>query len=117
MLRTWTRRRMTPPPPDSGGRFARRRAAAAIFLALLLPACGGKDRSENRIKPVLATLLIDLFPGTPDPAVYLVKDAKDPRFPDLETVRVRLHATTPQVFDAFTLEFTYEFEKVQIGDV
>jgi hypothetical protein len=101
MYRTWTRRRTT----------------AALLLALLLPSCHGSNSNENRIKPITATLTIDPFPGSPDPAVYLLRDPKDPRFPDIESVQVRLHTTSPIAFDAFTLEFTYDHQLVQVGDV
>ncbi|MBI1949796.1 MAG: hypothetical protein HYS34_00335 [Acidobacteria bacterium] len=109
---------MTLPPPDSGRRFASlSAAAAALLLALLLPACGGDDRPENRIKPIQATLAIDLFQNAPDPAVYFLKDPKDARFPDLETVQVRLYTTGPVNFDAYTLEIHFDPTVVQIGDV
>ncbi len=108
---------MTRPAPDSVPRCSRVYVAAALLLVILLAACGGKDKNENRIKGITATLKVDPFPGAPDPAVYLLKDPKDPRFPDIETVEVRLHTTSPIAFDAFTLEFTYDFQAVQIGDV
>jgi hypothetical protein len=90
--------------------------ATAVLLALLLPVCGGKDRSENRIKPIVATLHIDTFPGTPDPAVFLEKVSTTG---DLVTVDVKLHNGTggPIDFDAMTLEFTYDFSLIQVGDV
>jgi hypothetical protein len=114
MSRTWTRRRVNRLPPDSGPLSTRIRAATALLLALLLPACGGKDKNENRIKPIMATLNIDPFTGTPDPAVYLETKSTTG---DLVTVDVKLHSSTPLTFDAFTLEFVYDFQKVQIGDV
>ena len=58
-------------------------------------------------------MVIDPFPGTPDPAVFVEKVGTTG---DLVAVNVRLNATTPQSFDAFTLEFTYDFQSVQIGN-
>jgi len=115
MFRTWTPRRTTSRPPASGSRTARL-GAAPILAALLLPACGGHNKSENRIKPIQATLNLDAFPGTPDAAVFLEKVSTTG---DLVTVDVRLHNATgnPIDFDAFTLEFTYDFNLVQVGDV
>jgi hypothetical protein len=103
---------MTSPPPASGRRFPGCAAPALLLLALLLPSCHGSNVNENRIKPIQADLVIDPFPGTPDPAVFVQKVGT---IGDLVTVDVRLHATTPQSFDAFTLEFVYDFQKVQIG--
>lgn len=91
--------------------------AAALVPALLLLACGGEDENPNRIKPIQATLTIAPFANSPDPAVYFLKDPKDPRFPDLETVQVRLFTTTPQTFDAYTLEIHFNPALVQVGDV
>ncbi len=109
---------MTLPPPDSGRRFASLfAAAAALLLVLLLPACGKDEGPENRIKPIQATLTIDPVPVTPAQAVYFVKDPKDLRFPDLETVQVKLYTTTPVSFDAYTLEIHFDPTVVQIGDV
>ena len=109
---------MTLPPPDSGRRFASLSAtAAALLLALLLPACGGDDTPENRIKPIQATLTIDPVPVSPARAVYFVKDPKDLRFPDLETVQVKLYTSSPVTFDAYTLEIRFDPTVVQIGDV
>lgn len=118
MSPTWTRRRKTLPPPDSGRRSAFYVAApAALILALLLPACGSDEGPQNRIKPIQATLSVDAFPNAPDPAVYFFKDPKDPRFPDLETVQVKLYTTTPVGFDAYNLEIHFDPTVVQIGDV
>lgn len=117
MSSTWTRRRATLPPPDSGRRSEFIVAVlAAILLALLLPACGDEG-SENRIKPIQATLSIDPVPVPPAQAVYFVKDPKDARFPDLETVQVRLFTTSPIAFDAYTLEIHFDPTVVQVGDV
>jgi hypothetical protein len=106
---------MTPPPSDSGPRLAHL-AAIALLLALLLPACGGKDRNENRIKPIQATLTIDPFAGTPDPAVYFEKVSTTG---DLVTVNVKLHNGTGSTinFDTMNLEVAYDFKVIQIGDV
>ena len=112
MSRTWTDL-ITPPPPASGRRFSGG-AAAALLLVLLLPSCHDSNVNNNRIKPIQADILIDPFPGTPDPAVFVEKVGTSG---DLVTVDVRLHATTPQAFDAFTLEFVYDFQKVQVGHV
>ncbi len=118
MSSTWTRRRKTLPPPDSGrlsaSLFA---AAAALILALLLPACGSDEGPANRIKPIQATLSIDPVPVPPAQAVYFVKDPKDARFPDLETVQVRLFTTSPIDFDAYTIEIHFDPTVVQVGDV
>jgi hypothetical protein len=110
---------MTLPPPDSGRRSEFIVAVlAALLLALLLPACGDEG-SENRIKPIQATLSIDPVPVPPAPAqaVYFVKDPKDARFPDLETVQVRLFTASPIAFDAYTLEIHFDPTVVQVGDV
>ncbi len=118
MSPSWTRRRPLT-PPDSGAPVARLAVALAALLlvAASAPACG-RSKNENRIKPIVATLTIqNPYQGAPDPAVYLFKDPKDSRFPDLETVEVRLRATSPVSFDAFTLEFTYNFLVIQVGDV
>ncbi len=118
MWSTWTRRRVTLPPPDSGRRTASLSAVtAALLLVLLLPACGDEKGPENRIKPIQATLAIDPFPNAPDPAVYFLKDPKDTRFPDLETVQVRLYTTAPVDFDAYTLEIHFNPTLIQVGDV
>jgi hypothetical protein len=101
MSSNWTRRALS---------------AAALAPALLLLACGGNDTNSNRIKPLQATLNIAAFPNSPDPAVYFVKDPKDTRFPDLETVQVRLYTTTPQTFDAYTVEVHFDPTLVQVGD-
>ncbi len=115
MYQIWAGRRTTATPPDSGTRSARL-CAAALVAALVSPACSGSNKSENRIKPIEAKLNMAAFPGTPDPAVFLepVRTTGD-----LVTVDVKLHNTTgaPIDFDAFTLEFTYNFHLVQIGDV
>jgi hypothetical protein len=96
----------------------RTRWAAALAPALLLLACGGNDSNPNRIKPIEATLTIDPFPNSPDPAVYLVKDPKNPGFPDLETVQVRLYtAAAPITFDAYTVEIHFDPSVVQVGSV
>jgi hypothetical protein len=97
----WTRRVLT---------------AAVLAPALLLLACGGDDSPRNRIKPIQATLTIDPFPNSPDPAVYLVKDPKNAQFPDLETVQVRLFTTTPQTFDDYSIEIHFDPSRVQVGD-
>ena len=118
MSSTWTRRRKTLPPPDSGRRSASlSAAAAALLVALLLPACGSDDGPANRIKPVQATLSFDPVPVPPAQAVYFVKDPKDARFPDLETVQVKLYTTTPIDFDAYTIEIHFDPTVVQVGDV
>ena len=114
MSRTWTRRGMTAPPPVPGRCVPRPRAAAALLLALLLPSCHGSDESNNRIKPIVATLHITGFAGTPDPAVFLEEVSTTD---ELVTIDVRLHngTGTPIDFDAYTLEFTYDFNFVQAG--
>ena len=105
------------PPPASGRRLASlSAAAAALLLALLLPACGDEGPA-NRIKPIQATLSVDPVPVPPAQAVYFVKDPKDARFPDLETVQVKLYTTTPIDFDAYTIEIHFDPTVVQVGDV
>ena len=79
-------------------------------------ACGD-DSPSNRIKPIQATLSIDAFPNSPDPAVYLEKDPKDPDFPDLETVQVKLYTSvSPVTFDAYNVEIHFDPSKIQIGN-
>jgi hypothetical protein len=114
MFQTWTRRRTTSTPPDSGPPLTRL-CAATLLVAFVLPACGGHNKTENRIRPIEARLTIVPFPGTPDPAVFLEPVSTTG---DLVTVDVKLHNTTgnPIDFDAFTLEFTYDFNLVQIGN-
>jgi hypothetical protein len=102
MSSNWTRRALS---------------AAALAPALLLLACGGNDTNSNRIKPLQATLNIAAFPNSPDPAVYFVKDPKDTRFPDLETVQVRLYTTTPQTFDDYSIEIHFDPSVIQVGTV
>lgn len=103
MSSNWTRRRLS---------------AAALAPALLFLACGGDNPNSNRIKPIQATLTIDPFLNSPDPAVYLVKDPKDARFPDLETVQVRLFTSGSAVtFDAYTIEIHFDPSLVQVGSV
>ncbi len=116
MFRTWTRRRMTSAPPDSGPRFTRVYAAAALLLAVLLPSCRRSDKNENRISPILVNLDIqNPYTGSPDPAVYVQRVSTTG---DLVTIDVKLRAgAAPISFDTFTLEFTYDFKVVQIGDV
>ncbi|MEK7284132.1 MAG: hypothetical protein AAB249_10000, partial [Acidobacteriota bacterium] len=53
----------------------------------------------------------------PAQAVYFVKDPKDARFPDLETVQVRLFTASPIAFDAYTLEIHFDPTVVQVGVV
>jgi len=91
-------------------------AAAVLAPAFLLLACGGGDSPRNRIKPIQATLTIDPFPNSPDPAIYLVKDPKNAQFPDLETVQVRLYTTAPVTFDAYTIEVHFDPSRVQVGN-
>jgi len=116
MYRTWTRRRTSLPPP-----FARARVlllgAAVLLTACLLPACGGKDKNENRIKPIEASLTIVPFPGTPDPAVFLEKTPASTGDLVVLNVKLRNGGGTPIAFDAFTLEFTYDFRLIQAGTV
>lgn len=102
MSSNWTRRALS---------------AAALAPALFLLACGGSDKNSNRIKPIQATLTIDPFTNSPDPAVYFVKDPKDARFPDLETVQVRLYTSGPVTFDAYSLEIHFDPSRVQMGNV
>ena len=101
MSSKWTRRVLT---------------AAVLAPAFLLLACGGDDSPKNRIKPIQATLTIDPFTNSPDPAVYLVKDPKNGQFPDLETVQIRLYTTAPVTFDAYTIEMHFDPSKVQVGN-
>lgn len=101
MSSNWTRRVLT---------------AAVLAPAFLLLACGGDDSPKNRIKPIQATLTIDPFTNSPDPAVYLVKDPKNAQFPDLETVQLRLYTTAPVTFDAYTIEMHFDPSRVQVGD-
>ena len=70
----------------------------------------------NRIKPIVANLDIrNPYMGSPDPAVYVDKGST---IGDLVTVNVKLRAgSAPIAFDAFSLEFTYDFKVVQIGDL
>ena len=116
MFQNCTRRRTNPPPPESRRRLARGSAAVALVLALISPSCGHKSQNVNRIKPILANLQIqNPYTGSPDPAVYVDKGQTRG---DLVTVDVKLRAgQAPIAFDAFTLEFTYDFTLVQIGDV
>jgi hypothetical protein len=115
MFQTWTPRTTIARPPASGSRTAHF-FAVLLVAVLLVPACGGHNKSENRIKPIQANLSITTFPGAPDPAVFLEKVSTTG---DLVTVDVKLHNTTgsPIDFDAFTLEFTYDFNLVQVGSV
>jgi hypothetical protein len=115
MSRPWTHRRTILPPPASGPRTARL-CALFLLVVLLLPACGGGSKNENRIKPIQAVLNLQPFPGMPDAAVFLDKGQGGG---DLAVVDVKLHNATgnPIDFDAFTLEFTYDFNLIQIGDV
>ena len=101
MSSKWTRRVLT---------------AAVLAPAFLLLACGGDDSPKNRIKPIQATLTIDPFTNSPDPAVYLVKDPKNGQFPDLETVQIRLYTTAPVTFDAYSIEMHFDPSKVQVGN-
>lgn len=110
MSRTWTRRSAAPTPPGPGRLLP---AAIALPLAILLPACGSNDRPKNRIRPIQASLAIDPFPGSPDPAVYLEKVSTTG---DLVTVNVKLRATSAITFDAFNLEFQFDPSRVQVGD-
>ncbi len=114
MSPTCTRRRPLS-PPDSGAPFARLAVAlaAVLLVAASAPACG-RSKSENRIKPITATLNIIPFSGTPDPAVFLEKLSQSG---DLVTVNVKLHTSSPITFDAFTLEFHYDPTLVQVSDV
>ena len=84
---------------------------------MLAPACGHGSKSENRIKPLEAVLTMPNFSGTPDPAVFLEKGQASGG--DLVILEVKLRNGTgnPIDFDAFTLEFTYDFNLIQIGDV
>jgi hypothetical protein len=96
----------------------RTRWAAALVPLLLLSACGGDDSNPNRIKPIQATLTIDPFLNSPDPAVYFLKDPKNPSFPDLEIVQVRMYtAISPVTFDAYTVEIHFDPSVVQVGNV
>jgi len=106
---------MTLPPPASGRRFSPLIATAALLFAILLPSCHDSNTNENRIKPILATLHMVTSPGTPDPAVYLEEVSTTG---DLVIVDVKLRNGTgsPIDFDAFTLEFTYDFNLIQVGD-
>lgn len=115
MYRTWTRRRTTATPPRPGARVALL-CTATVLAASFLPGCGGKDKVENRIKPIVASLTMTAFSGAPDPAVFLEEVS---RTGDLVVVDVKLHNTTgaPIDFDAFTLEFTYDFRLIQVGDL
>ncbi len=115
MFQPWTRRRTTSTPPDSGPPLMRL-CAATIFVALLVPACGGHNKTENRIRPIEARLTIVPFPGTPDPAVFLEGTAA---MGDLVTMDVKLHngTGTPIDFDAYTLEFHFDPLLVNVSDV
>ncbi len=111
MFQTWTRRRTTSTPPDSGPPPAWL-CTAALLVALLLPACSGSNKTENRIKPIQANLTIAAFPGTPDPAVFLEGASTTG---DLVTVDVKLHTTSLLTFDSLTLEFHFDPTLVQAG--
>src|SRR6266540_6679418 len=117
MFRTWTGRSMTSSRP--GSLAPSRHPLAVVPLSLLiffLSACHGRDNNENRISPIRANLDIqNPYMGSPDPAVYMDKVSTTG---DLVTVDVRLRAgSAPVSFDTLTLEFTYDFKVVQIGDV
>lgn len=116
MFQICTRRRTNPPPPESSRRWPRVSVVAALVLAILSPSCHHKSENANRIKPILADLQIqNPYMGSPDPAVYLDKGQV---LGDLVTVNIKLRAgQAPIAFDAFSLEFTYDFRLVQIGDV
>ncbi|OLC54882.1 MAG: hypothetical protein AUH92_03245 [Acidobacteria bacterium 13_1_40CM_4_69_4] len=113
MSPAWTHRG-SPSPPASGTRSARLAAALAalLLLAASAPACG-RSKNENRIKPIIASMSIDPFTGTPNPAVYLEKVKTTG---DLVTVSVKLHTSSTIDFDAFTLEFDYDPTLVQVSD-
>ncbi|PYT12512.1 MAG: hypothetical protein DMF51_13020 [Acidobacteria bacterium] len=113
MSPSWTRRRPHT-PPDSGLPFARLAVAlvALLLVAASAPACG-RSKNENRIKPIFANLNIDTFTGSPNPAVFLRKEKTTG---DMVTVSVNLHTTSTIDFDAFTLEFDYDPNLVQVSD-
>src|SRR5436309_2145886 len=113
MSPSWTRLRPHT-PPDSGPPFARLAVAlvALLLVAASAPACG-RSKNENRIKPIFANLSIDTFTGSPNPAVFLRKEKTTG---DMVTVSVNLHTTSTIDFDAFTLEFDYDPNLVQVSD-
>jgi len=109
----WTQGRSLPPSRTCTP-AARLAAALAALLVLAASAPGcGQSKNENRIKPVTASLSIQPFTGTPNPAVFLEKKQTTG---DLVTVNVNLHTTSNIMFDAYTLEFHYNPTLVQVSD-
>jgi hypothetical protein len=116
MFGIWTPKSAMSSSSDRGPSWRFVLAALIVPLALTISACHGRNEVENRISPIHATLsLANPYAGSPDPAVYLDVGSTTG---DLVVVNVKLRASAaPVAFDTLTLEFTYEFQKVQIGDV